>query len=264
MKWARFEADGAIVYGIVEGEEIAEVRGDPFSDYALTGNRQPLAEAKLAVPVIPRTFYAAGLNYAAHVREQAERRGETPNFPPQADIGYRANNALIAHGEPIVIPHDATDQVEYEAELVVVIGKQARRLSEADALSCVLGYTIGNDVSERTWQRSDRTLWRAKNTDSFKPMGPWIETDVNLEDMRTAVRLNGQTTIEFETNAMLFGVAHFISRMSRYLTLYPGDMVWMGTEGKSPQMKDGDVVDIEISGIGVLTSPVIRETAADD
>ena len=97
----------------------------------------------------------------------------------------------------------------------------------------MLGFTIGNDVSERAWQRSDRTLWRAKNTDTFKPMGPWIETDVELDTLETIVRLNGRETIRFRTNDMLFSVRTFISRMSRYLTLYPGDVVWMGTEGGS-------------------------------
>jgi 2-keto-4-pentenoate hydratase/2-oxohepta-3-ene-1,7-dioic acid hydratase in catechol pathway len=104
----------------------------------------------------------------------AKKRGEEPNIPPNADIGYRANNALIAHNENIVIPHDAGELVQYEAELVAVIGTKAKYLSESEALSCVLGWTIGNDMSERTWQRGDRTLWRAKNTDTFKPMGPWI------------------------------------------------------------------------------------------
>ena len=104
------------------------------------------------------------------------------SLPTHADAGYRANNALIAHGEFIVIPKDATEQVQYEGELVAVIGRRCRHLTPDTALSAVLGYTIGNDVSERTWQKSDRTLWRAKNTDTFKPMGPWIETNVKLDD----------------------------------------------------------------------------------
>ena len=152
---------------------------------------------KLLVPVVPPTFYAAGLNYAEHVREAAEKIGQKPNLPTQADIGYRANNALIAHGEAIVIPKDATDQVQYEGELVAVIGRKCKHLTRDNALSAVLGYTIGNDVSERTWQKSDRTLWRAKNTDTFKPMGPWIETNVELEDLVTKVRLNGKELIAF-------------------------------------------------------------------
>ena len=190
----------------------------------------------------------------------AARRGAEPAFPSRPDIGYRANNALIGHEGTIVIPKDATELVEYEAELVVVIGKQAKHLSEADALSCVFGYTIGNDVSERTWQRGDRTFWRGKNADTFKPMGPWIETDLDLDSLETTVRLNGEETIRFETNNMLFGVERYISAMSQYLTLYPGDVIWMGTEGKSPQMKHGDVCEIDITGIGTLRNPVIRES----
>ena len=121
-----------------------------------------------------------------------KRLGLKVELPKNADAGYRANNALIAHGEAIVIPKDATDQVQYEGELVAVIGRKCKHLTRENALSAVLGYTIGNDVSERTWQKSDRTLWRAKNTDTFKPMGPWIETNVKLEDLVTKVRLNGK------------------------------------------------------------------------
>ncbi|MED6311425.1 MAG: fumarylacetoacetate hydrolase family protein, partial [Pseudomonadota bacterium] len=151
-----------------------------------------------------------------------------------------------------------TERVEYEAEIVVVIGKKAKDLTEANALDCVLGYTIGNDMSERSWQKSDRTLWRAKNTDTFKPMGPWIETDAKLEDMETIVRLNGEETIRFKTNKMLFSVQTFLARMSKYMELQPGDVVWMGTEGSSPQVKHGDVIDIEITGVGTLSNPVVR------
>ena len=133
------------------------------------------------------------------------------------------------------------------------------KISEDEALACLLGYTIGNDVSERTWQRGDRTMWRAKNTDTFKPMGPWIETDVTLNGMRTKVRVNGDEKIDFETNDMLFGMATYLSRMSQYLTLYPRDVIWMGTEGKAEPIKHGDVVEIEISGIGTLRNPVVRE-----
>src|SRR6201997_5227376 len=206
MRWIRYESNGHPAYGIVEGDTVIEVKGDPFAGYERTAVRQLLASVKLLVPVEPRTFYCAGLNYAEHVIEAARKRGQEPNFPTAADIGYRANNALIAHGEPIVIPSDATERVQYEGELVAVIGKKAKYLSESEALSCVLGWTIGNDMSERTWQRNDRTLWRAKNTDTFKPMGPWIETDFDLEAARTIIRVNGEETDNFQTNHMLYGV----------------------------------------------------------
>ena len=214
---------------------------------------------QIRVPFVPLTFYAAGINYEEHVREAAALLGREPDLPAKADVGYRANNALIAHGEPIVIPSDATEQVQYEGELVAVIGKTVKHVSEDEALDCILGYTIGNDVSERTWQAGDRTLWRAKNADTFKPMGPWIETDVDLESLQTTVRINGEVMSQFATNSMIFGVAHYISEMTRYLTLYPGDMIWMGTDGATQNMKAGDTVDVEIDGIGTLSNPVVAE-----
>ena len=230
MRWLRYEADGREAYGIIEGNEVVEVKGDPFAGYERTATRRKLDAVKFLVPVIPKTFYAAGLNYAEHVTEMAKKRGEEPKLPPEADIGYRANNALIAHNENIVIPKDAGELVQYEAELVAVIGKQAKHVSEADALSIVLGWTIGNDMSERTWQANDRTLWRAKNADTFKPMGPWIVTDLDYRTMTTAIRLNGNEVDRFKTSNMIHDVEQYIAEVSRYCTLYPGDVMWMGTD----------------------------------
>ena len=209
--------------------------------------------------MIPPTFYAAGINYRVHVIEMAQKRGVEPQFPANADVGYRANNALIATEEPIIVPKDATELVQYEGELVVVIGKQCKRVSEAEALDYVLGYTIGNDVSERTWQRGDRTLWRGKNTDTFKPMGPWIVTGLEPDDLHVTIRLNGKEMFTYGVGDAIFSVRQFISRMSQYLTLYPGDVLWMGTDGATENMKDGDVVEVEIPGIGVLRNPVVWE-----
>ena len=259
MRWARYQTDAGVSFGIVSGDQIEEVDGSPFGDYSKTGKRHPLADVRLLIPFEPKTFYAAGVNYEEHVREAAALLGREPDIPQKPDIGYRANNALIAHNQPIVKPADSTDRLQYEGELVVVIGKRAKNLSEEDALSCVLGYTIGNDVSERTWQAADRTLWRAKNSDTFKPMGPWIETDVDLNALRTLVRLNGEIVSDFPTNNMVFGVATYISAMTRYLTLHPGDMIWMGTDGATQNMKPGDICEVEITGIGTLTNPIVAE-----
>jgi 2-keto-4-pentenoate hydratase/2-oxohepta-3-ene-1,7-dioic acid hydratase in catechol pathway len=163
----------------------------------------------------------------------------------------------VAHGEPIVVPKDATELVQYEGELVVVIGKKCKRVSEEEALDYVFGYTIGNDVSERTWQRGDRTLWRGKNTDTFKPMGPWIVTDgVDPENCEVKIYLNEKFISKYNMSGAIFGVREYISRMSQYMTLYPGDVLWMGTDGAPENMKDGDVVDIEVEGIGTLSNPV--------
>ena len=172
MKWCRYQSGRTVAYGLIEDTTVTEITGSPFDGYTRTSNTVGLSRVKLLVPVIPPTFYAAGVNYREHVTEMAQRRGVKPEFPPNADVGYRANNALVATDEPIVIPRDATDQVQYEGELVVVIGKRCKRVSEAEALDCVFGYTIGNDVSERTWQRGDRTFWRGKNTDTLQADGP--------------------------------------------------------------------------------------------
>ena len=257
MRWLRFSIGDRTSYGLLEGDRVQEVAGDPFLGYEKLGQRHELGAIKFEVPVVPATFYCVGLNYEGHVRAMASKLGIVPDLPKQPDVGYRAVNALVAHEQPVLMPPDAK-AVQYEGELVVVIGKRAKYLSEAEALSCVLGYTIGNDVSERTWQAGDRTLWRAKNSDTFKPMGPWIDTDVDLESLQTRVRVNGSETTRFKTNAMLFGVATYISTMSRYVTLFPGDVIWMGTDGSSPDLQVGDVVEVEIDGIGVLRNSFAR------
>jgi 2-keto-4-pentenoate hydratase/2-oxohepta-3-ene-1,7-dioic acid hydratase in catechol pathway len=259
MKWCRFQSGSTVAYGVIDGSGVTEVAGSPFEAHTLTATTHLLSAVKLLVPVIPPTFYAAGVNYREHVTEMARRRGVQPEFPPQADVGYRANNALIATDEPIVIPKDAGELVQYEGELVVVIGKRCKRISEAEALDYVFGYTIGNDVSERTWQRNDRTFWRGKNTDTFKPMGPWIVTGLDPDDLRVTIRLNGKEMFTYAVKDAIFSVRQFLSRMSQYLTLYPGDVLWMGTDGATENMKDGDVCEIEVPGIGVLRNPVVRE-----
>jgi len=257
MKWCRFSSGNGISYGIIEGDNVVEVDGNPFDGYTKTSNSQPLASVKLEVPVIPPTFYAAGINYPEHVTWAAKMRGEEPVLPEKADIGYRAINALVPNEHPIIVPSDATELLQYEGELVVVIGKECKNVTQDQALDYVLGYTIGNDVSERTWQRGDRTMWRAKNTDTFKPMGPWIVTDLEPDDLHVTITLSDRVVGEYDIKTAIFGVREYISDMSKYLTLVPGDIIWMGTDGATENMVDGDVVEIEISDIGVLRNKVV-------
>jgi len=213
---------------------------------------------QLPPPVIPGNFYAAGLNYRAHI-EWANSRGGGYQVPEQADIGYRSNNALIGSGHDIVIPADSTGPVEYEGELVGVIGRTAKNVSEADALAHVRGYTLGNDVSERSWQKSDRTLWRAKNADTFKPMGPRIVSGIDPMNQVIEVRINGRTVSSYGTSGMIFSVAHYIARMSRYVTLHPDDVIWFGCDGATlPALQDGDLVEVVNAAIGVLANRVRR------
>jgi 2-keto-4-pentenoate hydratase/2-oxohepta-3-ene-1,7-dioic acid hydratase in catechol pathway len=261
MRWLKFTADNQLSWGIVEGDHVTAISGDPFGEWQRTPRSYSIADVKIELPLVPRTFYCVGLNYLRHLKEAADKRGEVPNVPDRPEIGYRAQNALIAHDEEVVIPATATEKIHYEGELVVVIGKKAKHLGESDAMSCVFGYTIGNDVSERTWQKADRGLWRSKNADTFKPMGPWIETSVDLDKMETIVRLNGKESNRFRTNDMIFGIKTFIVELTKYFTLWPGDVIWMGTDGTSPDIKPGDVVEIEITGIGTLRNKFVAETA---
>ena len=259
MIWCRYQRGDTASFGLVEGEVVREVEGTPFGAHVATARTRQRAEVKLLTPVTPGTFYCAGVNYRDHVIKSAARRGVAPVFPTRPDIGYRANSALIAHGENIVKPRDAGPAFQYEGELVAVFGKPARHVTREQALDCVLGWTIGNDVSERGWQASDRTLWRAKNCDTFKPMGPWIVTDLDPRDMTTNIRLNGELVDSFATGDMIFDAATYIAEVSKYITIQPGDVMWLGTDGLPRDMKPGDTIEIEITGIGVLRNGVIAE-----
>jgi 2-keto-4-pentenoate hydratase/2-oxohepta-3-ene-1,7-dioic acid hydratase in catechol pathway len=257
MRWARIASKNGPTFAIVEEDRVHPVGGTPFGAWErLAGPPLQLAETKLLVPLVPNNFYACGLNYSAHVAAMAVKLGRDQNLPSRAEVGLRARSGLIATGETILIPPDATEQIHYEGELVVVIGRQAKNIPQAEALSCVLGYTIGNDVTDRGWQKADRILWRSKNADTFSPIGPWIETDVDLDSLTTRILVNGKLEHAFATNAMLFGVAEFIATISRYSTLQPGDMIWMGTDGESTNLRDGDIVEVEIDQIGRLSNPI--------
>jgi 2-keto-4-pentenoate hydratase/2-oxohepta-3-ene-1,7-dioic acid hydratase in catechol pathway len=259
MIWCRFQQDKLVSYGIVEGDTVVAVEGDPFSDYRTTPSKFKLSEVKLLVPVIPGTFYAIGSNYRNHVIGRAQVKGTTPKFYDTPRVGYRANSALIATEENIVKPKDAGPRFEYEGELVAVLGKPARRVSPKDAADCIFGWTIGNDLTERDWQRDDPTNLRGKNADTFKPMGPWIVTGIDVRDMTTNVRLNGKIVHSFPTGNMLFSAAEVISDVSRYNTLSPRDVVWLGTDEVPHSVKPGDLIEIEITGIGVLRNRVVAE-----
>jgi 2-keto-4-pentenoate hydratase/2-oxohepta-3-ene-1,7-dioic acid hydratase in catechol pathway len=262
MKYGRFEQQGRVFYGVVEGDQVTELEGSIFEHPRETSKKHALSALKTLIPCVPPTFYCAGLNYAAHVEWANKRKGTNTKLPQKADVGYRANNALIATGETIVIPADSPGPVQFEGELVAVIGKPGRNLTEKDALSCVLGYTLGNDLSERAWQGQDRTLWRAKNCDTFKPMGPYIATGLDPMKLTVTIKVNGAIAAEYGTDKMLFSAQHYISQISRYMTLHPGDVIWLGTDGATePDLKDGDTVEIIQKDIGVLSNPVRRARA---
>jgi 2-keto-4-pentenoate hydratase/2-oxohepta-3-ene-1,7-dioic acid hydratase in catechol pathway len=252
MRYARIALDGDAAWARVDGEVVQVLDGSPLSGTAAVVRSIGLGDAVFLPPVIPPVFYAVGYNYRDHAEHAAVKPPERP------EIGYRANNALTGHGAPIVRPAGVSGRFEAEGEVVAVIGRTLRRAGRDEAQASIFGWTIGNDVSAREWQNADRTFWRGKNSDTFKPMGPWIETEVDPLEQTTTVRVDGNVRAEFDTGAMIFDPYDYIVETTKYITLHPGDVLWMGA-GATVQMEPGTVVAIEISGIGVLSNPVIAE-----
>jgi 2-keto-4-pentenoate hydratase/2-oxohepta-3-ene-1,7-dioic acid hydratase in catechol pathway len=260
MKWCRFQAGSHVSFGIVEGETIREVAGTPFGEHTVTGTTHRLGAVKLLPPVVPPMLYAAGPNYRGHVEGMARRRGATPSYPARPEPNFRSVHALIGTEDNIVVPTECAGAVQPEGQLAVVIGRKARNVSHATALDHVFGYSIGNDVSQRDWQRNDRTMFRGKNCDTFKPFGPFIVTGLDPTRLRIIVRHNGTVWEDFSSADQIWDTATWIQELSRYTTLHPGDVLWMGTQGADGDMVPGDVIEVEISGIGVLKNYVVAET----
>ena len=260
MKWCRFQIGAQVSHGIVEDDTVIEVTGSPFGEHSVTRTTHRLDRVKLLAPVIPPVLYAAGPNYRGHLEGMAKRRGEAPRYPARPEPKLRSPRAIIGPGDSIVVPKESTGAVQPEGQLAVVIGTKVRNVSRENALECVLGYSIGNDVSQREWQRTDRTLFRAKNCDTFKPFGPWIVTGLDPRQLRIVVRHNGTVWEDFSSADQIWDTATWIHEMSKTATLHPGDVLWMGTEGADGDMVPGDVIEVEISGIGTLRNPVVAET----
>src|ERR1044071_5464223 len=247
-KYVRYELDGRTSYGILDGESVRELSGDLFASPKPTGKTVKLSAVKLVAPVTPSKVIAVGLNYQTHLGQRAAAA-----YPglfaklPTSIVGPEAN---------IVYPADATN-VHYEGEMVLVIGKRASNVPEADAMSYVFGVTAGNDVSERDWQQKDLQWFRAKASDTFGPLGPVIVTGLNFDDLLVQTRLNGEVVQSQRTKDLIFNVREIVSYISRYVTLEPGDLIYTGTPGTTKPIKPGDVVEIEVEKVGVLRNRVI-------
>lgn len=246
--YVRYEQRGKRSYGLLEQDTIREVRGGLFGARTLTGAKVKLADVKLLAPCEPTTVLAVGLNYKSHL-------GNRP-APTKPEFFFKPLPSLLEPGGNIVIPPGAKN-VHYEGEFVIVIGKTARQVKESEALQYVFGYTCGNDVSERDWQRDDLQWWRAKGADTFGPLGPAIVTGLTeYPKSRLQTRLNGQVKQSQLLSDLLFDVPAIISFASRHVTLQPGDVIYTGTPGTTSAMKPGDVVEVEIEGIGVLRNRI--------
>jgi len=248
VRYVRFLRGRTAAYGMLDGETIRELRGSPFAGPQPTGAVHKLSEVKLLYPCQPGKILAMALNYRSHLGDRQP--------PSQPELFWKPVSALQNPGDPIVIPPEARN-VHYEGELVLVIGRRVRNATLDEARQAIFGVTCGNDVSERDWQKGDIQWWRAKGADTFAPVGPAIATGLDYGRLRLRTRLNGEVVQEQSTSDLLFGGPAIVRFASRYVTLDPGDLIFTGTPGRTRAMKPGDVVEVEIEGIGVLRNPVV-------
>lgn len=261
MKIVRYQKDNIIKQGILKRKEIYEIEGDLFSEFDIGKKAAELADVSLLAPVEPPNIIAIGLNYRQHAEEtQAE-------LPEKPLVFLKATSSLTGPESNIVLPQMAPDEVDFEAELAVIIGKETKNIETVEVSDYILGYSCANDVSARDCQkRLDKQWARAKSFDSFCPLGPWIETD--LEPMNSSIRsiLNGEIMQDSNTSDMIFNIEQLVSYLSHNMTLKPGTVILSGTpEGvgfareEEVFLKDGDEIVIEIEGIGKLKNTVKKE-----
>lgn len=250
-KFVRFRHGTTTSYGLVLADQVRRLEGDLFGKWSETKEHFALKDLQLLSPTTPTQVLALAGNYRSHLKEET--------IPPKFQIPqifFKTPSCLIAHGDSIVLPRGSAP-VHYEAELVLDIGKTARNVAKEDALKYVFGATCGNDVSARDWQKNDVQWWRAKGCDTFGPCGPMIVTGLNYDDLLLQLRLNGEVRQKERTSLLIHDVATMVSYISQHITMYPGDLIYTGTPGKTQEIKPGDTVEVEIEGIGVLKNPVI-------
>ena len=246
----RFQHGPATAYGVLAGDGVQPIEGDLFGSQKPAGAILPLSEVKLLFPVKAPKIFAVGLNYKSHLGSR------TP--PAQPEIFYKPISSLQNPGDPIVTPPQSKN-MHFEGEIVAVLGKRSSRISVDEARGAVLGVTCGNDVSERDWQAGaakDLQWWRAKGSDTFAPLGPSVVTGLDYGNLLLTTRLNGQVVQRQYTSDLLFDIPTIVSFISQWVTLEPGDLIFTGTPGSTSKLNPGDVVEVEIEGIGVLRNPV--------
>ncbi|MFM0705066.1 fumarylacetoacetate hydrolase family protein [Paraburkholderia sediminicola] len=257
MKITRFKLGAAIAYGsLLDDGTIEYLSGSPFEgDVHLTGKQVAASDVTLLSPVERPRIFGAGFNYISHIKETG---WDTPSVPM---LFVKPESTLAGPNDPIVYPK-LGEVIHYEAELVAVIGRTARRVSEADALDYILGYTCGNDVSDRVIQKEEMRfgcLFAGKAFDTFAPLGPVISTGLNPGNLEIIGRLNGEVKQRGNTSDLLFSVPRLIAYLSSFMTLLPGDVIMTGTPSGIGPIKPGDVFEVEIEGIGTLSNPVVAE-----
>ncbi len=250
MKIVRYQVnEGEPKYGWMLDDKVGEIQGNLFGEYRRREAKIPAAELKMLAPCAPSKILCVGRNYVEHAKELGN---EVPKVPL---IFLKPPSSIISNGEHIILPPQSS-QVEHEAELVVVIGRHAKNVTTDTAKEFIFGYTIGNDITARDLQKTDGQWTRAKGFDTFCSFGPWIDTEFDASDAVVTCRVNGQMRQMASTRDMVFNVATLIAYISSVMTLEPGDIIFTGTPAGVGELKNGDVVDVEIEGLGKLSNPV--------
>lgn len=249
MKIARFEKQGQNYFGIIDGEKVRVLDGSPFDKIVKTDQVFSLSEIRLLAPCQPSKIIGVGLNYSDHAEEVGAE------IPKEPLIFFKPPTAIIGPEDSIVIP-PMSERVDYEAELAVVIGRQASFVPTDKAMDYVLGYTCFNDVTARDIQRRERLFARAKGFDTFAPIGPWIVTDIDPSALSIECFLNGNRVQNSNTKYLIFNVEFLISFISQVMTLLPGDVIATGTSSGISPMKPGDRVEVVIQDVGRLSNPI--------
>jgi 2-keto-4-pentenoate hydratase/2-oxohepta-3-ene-1,7-dioic acid hydratase in catechol pathway len=249
LRIARVAHAGAISFAVIEGEEAVELDGPPVGGIRFTGNRAPLADSRLLAPVLPSKVIAVGLNYPS----VAESVGMT--IPTEPLLSLKPSTSVIGPGDVIRKPRDIKI-LDHEAELAVVVNGLVRNADEEAAARAILGYTCANDVTSRDLREREGQWTRAKGYDGFCPLGPWIETELEPLGLRLRARVNGDVRQDANTKEMVFGPVQLVSFVSRVMTLLPGDVICTGTPVGVGAVEPGDIVEIDIEGIGILQNPV--------
>ena len=253
-RYVRYDDGASISYGIEQGAEIHQLDGAPWAGGGRTGKIVPAADVNLLAPAEPSKVIAVGYNYISHREEMThEEPRPIPEHPP---LFLKLPTSLTGPETDVVYPPDATD-LHFEGELVIVIGKTASKISPEDAPDHIFGVTAGNDISERNWQANDLQWLRAKASDTFGPLGPAVVTGLDYLDLRVQTRLNGETMQDQSSIDHIHDVHVILSYVSQYVTLYPGDIIYTGTPGATAAMKPGDIVEIEVEGVGILRNRIV-------
>ncbi|MEV6240938.1 fumarylacetoacetate hydrolase family protein [Lentzea sp. NPDC051838] len=249
MRIARIAHPAGVAFVAVHGDEAAEIAEHPFGTPTFTGRKWPLADVRLLAPILPTKIIGIGRNYADHA---AELGNEVPSEPL---VFLKPNTSVIGPNVEIKIPA-ASERVDFEGELAVIIGQPCREVSKAKAMSVVMGYTIANDVTARDLQRKDVQFTRAKGFDTFCPMGPFIETEFDPSDVRVVTELDREVKQDGRTSLMVHDIPSLIEYVSGVMTLLPGDVILTGTPAGVGPMKAGQTVSVTVDGLGTLTNPV--------